>query len=184
MPISDALTETGIHHVSMKIVSRRSLARKDIPAQQRRNDMDMRFFVILHLAERKRQLLLCTQAGKPGEKAKQPQVETAFAGKLKIPMQEEVLMADADLRYGRTEKQVSQSRKQFIEVNDQLGTTFFYAMVYIVHALDVSRQFYCIICHTARKTDSLIGRCRQKIWTQEAFHRSLDAAVKETGQTA
>ena len=53
-----------------------------------------------------------------------------------------------------------------------------------MHAFQIDGQTGEIIGHTTRKTCPLVGRRRQEIGTEKTFHRSLDAAVEETGQTA
>ncbi len=184
VPAADVLAETGVHHISVKIIPFRSLTRQDIPPQQRRNHTDMLFFIVLHLTERKGEFFAGTHTRETREETEHPQAEAILVGKFKVTMQKEILMAYADLGHGRPEQKISQPREQFVEVDDQFGTALLNAAAYIVHAFQVDGQTGEIIGHTARKTCPLIGRCRQEIGTEKTFHRSLDAAVEETGQTA
>lgn len=184
VPVEDILAKTGVYHVSVEIIPFRTFARQHLPPQQWRNHADIRFFVILHLAEGKGELFAGTYAREAGEKAEQPQMEAVLTGKLEIAVQEQVLVPDAYLRNGRTEEEIGHPREQFVEVDDQFGTTLLDAAVYIVHAFQIDGQTGEIIGHTTRKTCPLVGRRRQEIGTEKTFHRSLDAAVEETGQTA
>ena len=131
VPVTDILAKTGVYHVSVEIIPFRTFARQHLPPQQWRNHADMRFFVILHLAEGKGEFFAGTYAREAGEKAEQPQMEAVLTGKLEIAVQEQVLVPDAYLRDGRTEQEIGQPREQFVEVDDQFGATLLNAAVYI-----------------------------------------------------
>ena len=63
VPVEDILAKTGVYHVSVEIIPFRTFARQHLPPQQWRNHADIRFFVILHLAEGKGEAFrghLCT----------------------------------------------------------------------------------------------------------------------------
>ena len=64
-------------------------------------------------------------------------MEAVLTGKLEIAVQEQVLVPDAYLRNGRTEEEIGHPREQFVEVDDQFGTTLLDAAVYIVHAFQI-----------------------------------------------
>ena len=54
--------------------------------------------------------------------------------------------------------------------------------VNITDATHISRNLHQIICDTARHTNPLIGKRRQKVRTEKTFHRCLYITVKETRQ--
>ena len=97
-------------------------------------------------------------------------------------MQEKILMANTDLRYRGTEKEISQARQQLIKVDYEIRISFMDTPVNITDATQISRNLHQIICDTAIHADPLIGRRRQKVRTEKAFHRCLYAAVEETRQ--
>ena len=92
-------------------------------------------------------------------------------------------MSDADLRHRWTEKEISQSRKQLIEVDNKFGFRFSNTTIYVTHTAEVGRQTQQVVNHTACQAYPAVGRCRQKIWTQETFDGRLDVPVEEAGQT-
>ena len=182
MPRLYVFAETGIHHISVQIITLYALAGKHFTAKQRRYDTNTGTFIVFHFTKGERKLLGCSYAGEPGEETQKPQTAPALGGKSEIAMQKEVLVTDTDLRHGRTKRQISKSGQQFIKVNDQFRAGFLDAPMNVAHTLQIGRYFDKVVRHTARQAHPLIGRCRQKIRTEKALYRSLNTAIEEPGQ--
>lgn len=67
MPRLYVFAETGIHHISVQIITLYALAGKYFTAKQRRYDTNTGTFIVFHFTKGERKLLGCSYAGEPGE---------------------------------------------------------------------------------------------------------------------
>ena len=184
MPLHDALSETGVHHVAVQVVARGWFQFSYFASQQRGHHVDAGFLVVLHFPERESQSFCGSHSCPAGEQPQQEQTYGLASRQREVFVQEEVLMANAHLRNARFEKQVSEAREQFIEVDDQVRARFHDAAMEEEYAFGEIGQTEHVIGHAARQVVALIGGSGQEIGALKLLNGHAHALDEELGQLA
>ena len=179
VPGDDRVGETGVEDISRDIISVVACNLPYFLAEQWRYRCDIAALDIPVRMEREGEDTTGSDGGQFGEPAQPLLTVMVFLGKLKVGMEEKILMPDTNLRRIRTEEEISQAAENFIKINHQIRMTVTDTMPDLMDTCDILWRLEDIIYGGTDMSDMAVVFRGEKIRAVESHDRSLGFLIEE-----